>query len=478
MNRAVALLNATLVLTFTTLAYAQERAVIVSGGILIDGTGAEPRPGMTVVVSGDKIAAIHPDAEAPVTTGATVIDARGKYVIPGLADMHVHFSLGAPLSRQANETAEVLGRILYYGVTTVLNVGSTGGRADEIVSIRRLQSEGDLLGPHVYASGGLLTIPGSHPTTTMLRVPTDQDPATYDWGRQGIWVVNTNEDAAGVVARMAAAQMDVIKIVVESGPTPFGDNHPQMPESMIRAIVGEAKRYGLRVFAHVSSLDELMASFDGGTAGVMHAVWFRPLANEGLADQLAAEDFFVVSTLSLYGGTVALRYVDEPVDLDDPFLRETVSDQEVAALRDRAFIAGFRSTGAVESEPGRNRSETLRRHMNDVLANLKMLHDRGVPIALGTDTGMPFAFPGYSVHRELELLVRAGFTPMEAIQTATRNAARMIGREEDFGTLEPGKRADLLILDGNPLEDIRNTRSLGVVICGGRVIERDTLLEK
>jgi imidazolonepropionase-like amidohydrolase len=107
-----------------------------------------------------------------------------------------------------------------------------------------------------------------------------------------------------------------------------------------------------------------------------------------------------------------------------------------------------------------------------------MLHERGVPIAVGTDTGNPYVFPGYSVHQELALLVEAGLTPMEAITAATRRAAEMLGEEDEFGTIEPGKRADLLILGANPLEDIRNTRSLEVVISEGRVVDREALLRE
>lgn len=124
-----------------------------------------------------------------------------------------------------------------------------------------------------------------------------------------------------------------------------------------------------------------------------------------------------------------------------------------------------------------NSAEAVSSHkMEAVLANVGMLHDRGVVIALGTDTANPYVFPGYSVHRELELLVRAGLTPMEALEAATRRASEVLGAEDDFGTVEVGKRADLLILGANPLEDIHNTRSLEVVVSEGRIVDRDALL--
>jgi imidazolonepropionase-like amidohydrolase len=136
---------------------------------------------------------------------------------------------------------------------------------------------------------------------------------------------------------------------------------------------------------------------------------------------------------------------------------------------------GFRRAGTVPEEPG-SRADAIKRRVDDVLANIDMLHERGVLIALGTDTGNPYVFPGYSVHRELELLVRAGLTPSEALEAGTRRAAEFLGVEEEFGTIQPGRRADVLILGKNPLDDIRNTRSLEVVISEGRLVDREALL--
>ncbi len=123
--------------------------------------------------------------------------------------------------------------------------------------------------------------------------------------------------------------------------------------------------------------------------------------------------------------------------LDDPFLRETVSESEVSALRAASFVDAFRSRGRTRLDPDTNAAGTIRRQMDDLLRNLGMLNERGVPIVLGTDTGNPYVFPGFSVHLELELLVQAGLTPMEALEAATRRAAEMLGLEHEFGTVQP-----------------------------------------
>jgi len=340
--------------------------LVVTGATLIDGTGAPPRSGTTIVVRGGRIAAVTPDAMAEMFEGATVIDAAGKYVIPGLADMHVHFGLGAPLPRQSDTTDEVLARELYYGVTTILQLGATDGSTDTIRSLQARRAAGTLHAPYMYGTGGHLTLQGTHPVYTIFppevrkaadslaaRTPLAEPVNLYSLGL-GISIVRTEEAARCAVRERAAGGMVAIKITVESGPATFGDDHPQMSVEMIRAIVDEAARNDLPVFAHISSRDELEAVLEGGAAGVVHTVWEDPLPDTALADQMRAAGFFVVPTLSLYAGATSLGYVDEPVDLGDPFLRATVSDEEVAALRAPEFLQRFRRGRAVGGS-GRDR---------------------------------------------------------------------------------------------------------------------------
>lgn len=462
---------ATLPLVFTLLAAfaacaprapVQEADLAITGATLIDGTGAPAREAMTVLVDDGRIAAVVPAGSVRAAEGARVIDAAGEFVLPGLADMHVHLGTGGLEPQDGQTIPRVLRQFLFYGVTTVFSVGGSGGDAASVRELRAAAASGELVAPHLYATGSLLTLPGSHPVATIMRLPPGVDPATYDWSQRGVAVVSTVEEARSVVRADAEAGMDAIKIIVESGPTSFGDDHPQMSREMIRAVVDEAASHGLPVVAHTSSLDELQAAVASGVRAIMHAT-SEPFPGQDTWAEMRRRDVYYVPTLSLFVGLFGDRWT-QPGATDDPFLRSGVQAETLDSL------AGWQPPTAAMPDAARDA------HWRQMLASIGAAHDAGVAIALGTDTNNPWVFPGYSVHEELELLVDAGLTPMQALVAATRRPAELLGEEDEFGTVEPGRRADLLVLSDDPLADIRNTRTLEVVVRGGEVVERSALL--
>jgi hypothetical protein len=257
--------------------------------------------------------------------------------------------------------------------------------------------------------------------------------------------------------------MDAIKITVESGPRPFGEHRPRMPVEMIRDIVDEAARHGLPVFAHISSVPELEAAVDGGASTLAHAVGDEPEPGPEHVRMLVESDVAVTPTLAWF---YALhRYQDDPTLLDDPFLRAGVAEEAIESARQAPIHR-------IEGIP-----DFMRQRLLGAVRHVGEARRAGVTIALGTDAaGNTLNFPGFSAHVEMQLLAEAGLTPMEVIEAATRRGAELLRRADEFGTVEPGKRADLLILGANPLDDIRNTRSLEVVISEGRVVDRQALL--
>jgi imidazolonepropionase-like amidohydrolase len=455
------LLSVALLLAFVQPMPAQQADLAITGATLIDGTGGPPEEATTILIREGQITAVMPDGDALVPEGARVIDAAGTYVIPGLADMHVHLGSGGLEPQEATTLDRILRQFLYYGVTTVFTVGGTGGDAPSIEALRSRVISGDALAPHVYATGSMLTLPGSHPVATIMRVPPGVDPATYDWTTRGVALVETLPEARAVVREHAAADMDGIKIVVESG-LDGGDDLPQMPPEMIAAVVDEASSLGLPVVAHVSSVDEMEDAVEGGVRALVHAPG-NPFPGPEHWTEMREQDVFLVPTLSVYAPMISDRWT-RPDAMDDPFLRAGVASHTLESLD------SWRSPMAATPDDVRAGL------WSQVLASIAAAREAGVPIALGTDTNNPFVFPGYSVHVELELLVEAGLTPMDALVAATRRPAEMLGKEDVFGTLEAGKRADLLILAANPLEDIRNTRRLETVVRSGEVIDRSSVL--
>jgi imidazolonepropionase-like amidohydrolase len=429
----------------------QGPALAVVGATVIDGTGSPPLVDATILIRDGLIEAIGSASEIEVRPGTHVIDGAGKYVIPGLADMHVHFSPGGPV---AADVDRLLRQFLFYGVTTVLNVGATAGDVETIRRLRAAIAAGTQQGPTLYATGGLITVPGSHPTSTIMSAP-----PSGDWSEVGVWVVDDEAGIRAVVRKVAQAGMDAVKIVVESGPAVFGDGHPQMSPELVSAAVEESRRQGLPILAHATSPDELETVVGAGVNAVMHLV---AGADRAVLTEMAARGIYYVPTLGL---TVWPDTWADPQDnLTDPFILAGV---------ERRVIEGLKDSGTLPNAAPAAKDFLWRR---EFLSNLARAIDAGVTVVAGTDTGNPLVFPGFSMHHDLELMVEAGMSPMDALVAATRLPAQMLGQSEVFGTLEPGRRADLLVLGANPLDDIRNTRSLELVVQKGVVLDRTLLL--
>lgn len=436
--------------------FIDEATVIGPGG---------PAAGIDILIQDGVIAAVADEITAP--EGFQRIDGRDRYVMPGLADMHVHLGTGALLPRDEQTSADVLARLLDHGVTSILVAGGGGGDADSINALRARLAAGEIAGPRLYATGSLITVPGSHPVGTIFGPEVGEMAARaaaeapegrpVDLAPLGVTLARSPGEARLAVRALAAAGMDGVKIVIESGPPGFGDDHPQMSADLISAVVGEARSTGLRVFAHVSSVDEFEAALDGGVAAVMHAVAEPDYPSAALLARAAERGMVYVPSLALYWSFFS--YIDDPTLLDDPFLRRSVSQAEIDSLSH----PGFRVAHAVTADH-------MRTGLPDILDALGDAHAAGVPIVAGTDTANPFTFPGVAIHRELELLVRAGLSPAQAIEAATAGAARMMGAQGEWGAITPGLAGDLVILDADPLEDIRNTRAIHTVVQGGRIV--------
>lgn len=430
---------------------AQSSATLIRSTTVIDGTGAPPRENVDVLIIDGRISAIDRELEFP--SDAETIDGTGKFVIPGLIDTHVHLNAAMVFQLTPAEKETVLNHIpkafLYNGVTTILNAGSP---LDWIMEKRAAQREGLLIAPRIYATGDSFKPEGG-------------------WGSRHGGGLTSATDAQKMATEHAAAGVDGFKVIIDDGLGSRG-THVEIPDDMLQAIVEVARANDLPLYVHAINLHEYHRAADIGARAILHGMEDPLPAGDTLIEKLLAKEVVVVPTLSLF--EAFLR--PDPragTGLEDPVLEGSVPAFLLEDMRRSEFMAEERKqfTTATRMDAHGWAREVISVFRENVTA----MHKAGVRIAVGTDAGGPvgYNFQGYNTPWEVKLLVECGLTPMEALVAATRNGAEVIGIADEVGTLEPGKRADLLILSGNPLEDVENIRQIEWVVQNGEVHRRE-----
>jgi imidazolonepropionase-like amidohydrolase len=392
---------------------------------LWDGTGRPAIEGAVLVVRDGRIEAVGPASAVTVPKGAERVSLAGKTVLPGFVNAHAHVgeTQGLRSGPELYSRANVLDHLrLYarYGVTTVLSLG------------------------------------GDHDAGFALRDEPARDRARLLVAGPVI-AATTEAEARAQVAALAAKKPDWVKIRVDDT---LG-TAPKMPPAVYAAIIDEAHRRKLRVAAHMFYADDARGLLEAGADLLAHSV--RDAAVDA-ATIKAFQSRGVCLVPTLTREVQAFVYGGEPDFFADPFFLKEADPAVLGALRDPKRQQGVRENPA---------SARYREALEVASRNLKTLSAAGVGIAFGTDSGPPARFQGYFEHLELELMVKAGLSPAEALMSATSGAARCLGLAGQVGTLERGAWADFMVVGADPLADIRNTRKLeGVWIAGNRVPAR------
>ena len=412
-----------LVTAASGLAAAQPTAFV--GGRLIDGTGRVIDSG-TVVVDGGKITAVGPTASTAVPAGATRIDVTGKTLMPGLINAHGHVAATVGLRADPSSyTRENLLRQLrtyaQYGVTTVYSLGDD--QAAGFV-LRNEQSTGTVDRARLFLAGPVIT-------------------------------GDTAEAARANANKAADLKPDLLKIRVDDN---LGTGR-KMPEAAWRATIEQAHARGLRIAVHIYSLDDAKATLAAGADFIAHSVRDQPV-DEAFINGLKSREACYCPTFTREISTFI--YDATPSWVDDPFFVKGVDKDIPAQLSDPKRHEQIRASNAWKA------GQQYKVGLEVAKRNLKTLVDRGVRIAFGTDTGPPARFQGFFEHLELEMMVDAGLTPMQALVSATGDAARCHRKTGELGTLAAGAAADVLILGANPLDNIRNTRTIEQVWIAGK----------
>jgi len=398
---------------------------------LIDGRGGPPVENATVVIRGSTIAAAGPATMVSLPAGARIIEGRGMSLLPGLADMHTHLSGGWD-----GESADYLGfrltmgALLYNGVTTVLDPG------DVTSYVKQLRDEirgGRLAGPRIYYAG--LVLDGPKP----------------------VW-----PDISGAIGAVDQADHFVHQMK-EAGAT-FIKAYGGLSTEMVKAVVDAATRDSIRVLADVWQRNGTLADAATGIAAFAHAATL-PMTDETIR-YMAEHGTASLTTLAVYESFSRRRFKDMSF-LEQPLLRDVLSPTYLRQIK----AHGAQPAAGLDTA----RINRIAAGLGTAGRNVKRMFDAGVLLAAGTDAPYPGDYYGEGLQRELELVVEAGLTPLEAISLATRNAARLVRAEAEWGTIEPGKAADLLLVRGDPSRRISDTRNIVMVIQGGRVIDRAAL---
>ena len=423
--------------------------LIIENVTLIDGTGAGPQVGVDIRISGGSIAEIGLDLS--VSQDAETIDGSGKYVIPGLIDAHVHMDAPMVFQLTPEEKAQIVEHnpraFLYNGVTAVLNVSS---KVDWIFELRQAEREGRLMSPRIYAMGRSFT-------------PVD------GWGSRHGGALADADAAVERAHDYISRGTDGFKVIIEDGLGASG-TYKRMSEDMMMAISKIARENDVPIYTHAINLDEFHSAVAMSSTAIVHGLEDPIPQGDTILQDMVEKNVMLVPTHSLW--EAFLRHDEAAADLNDPVLRDSVphflldymQDPEYRAEETRRFLA-------VANMPVYRWAEEKIPIFSE---NILKAHQAGVIVATGTDAGGPvgYNFQGYNLPWEVKLFVQAGLTPMEALVAATRNAAMVIGVEDQLGTVEAGKLADLLILTANPLDDINNIRKIETIVYKGKAYPR------
>lgn len=416
-------------------AIAQAESIVFDHVTLIDGTGRAARPDMSVAIDGGRFVAITPSAVAGSLKGRHV-NAKGRWLIPGLMDVHIH--LGGPYNpeKKHDQGVEALASFLYSGVTTIYDAGND---PKFILTLRSEERANKILSPRILATGNLVTYPGSHGSAMAIEVDS--------WPQA----------KAALDKHISEQQPDIVKLTLEEHGWGSRPLIPLLPLDLMQHIVQYYNEHGIRTTAHTSSELRAIEAIYAGVDSLAHPVIQGPVS-DNFVRLMAAKKTPMATTLTI--GEGYSRLVEHPEYLDQPLYAASYSKDQIAQLRTKTRAEW------------KAQSWTWWMKLMTPIAqeNLRKIDAAGGIIAIGTDQSI-----GPAVHREMELMQAAGVKPAKIIRMATLNSARHLGREEDLGSIEAGKIADAVLLSADPIADINNAKAIVAVIKAGNLIDEDKL---
>jgi imidazolonepropionase-like amidohydrolase len=426
-------------------AFASAETKVLTNFTLIDGTGRAAAPNSAMIITDGRITWVGPASALKKPQGAQTLDLSGKFVMPGIMNMHGHLGnvidfVQDPKYFTRENAEKQLKQYARYGVTTMVSMGSD---QPPVFDIRKEQRAGRPHETRVFTAYKGFTGVGGYPTTAA--------------GMKGVpFEVATNAQIDQDVKQLADMKVDLVKVWVDDH---LGKDK-KIPLDLVKHIIADAHQYHLKAAAHIFYLEDGRTLVNAGLDALAHSVRDKPVDDAFIA-AMKAHGVYQIPTLSREASMFV--YGSYSKMLDDPFFMKAVSGPMLKTLKTAEYQKKQASDPDFKEYP---------EFLKTAQSNLKKLHDSGVKIAFGTDTGVPLRIPGYFEHWEMQLMSEAGIPARDIIVAASKNAAEFLGVSKDLGTLETGKWADLVVLTRNPLDDIKNSRSIESVMIAGNAVER------
>jgi imidazolonepropionase-like amidohydrolase len=413
-----------------------QASIVIQHVTVIDVASGPPLADQSIVIAGGRITALGRTAEVAVPAGAKVLDATGKFAIPGLADMHQHLGDGTEGPQNLKKN---LGRLLAAGVTLVFD--PAGPDAKTLADLRAAAKPDDAPYPRFFSAGQIIGAKGG-------------------WGGEmiGGLTPDSAEKARAAVREQKAAGADAVKLVYDDMSWLRKKPWPMLTPEVMSALIDEAHRQGLKAYVHAPILKFASEALRAGADGLVHGIISGPV-NDEFIELMRKNRAIYIGTHVLFEDCADRKaWVGREAEFDRRGLFQPAT---YSTLMEPSHLSSWAIVW--------DNTNYTKEHLPILYANLKRISTSGVHLVAGTDTGVPGVLLGVSSQMELLLMVQAGLRPQEALRAATLDAARMLNRERDLGSIEPGKHADIVILEADPLAEIGNLRMIHRVIKGGVV---------
>lgn len=424
--------------------------LVISNVNIIDVETGDINKAMDVIISGDSIAniVVHQDGgyNAP-----EIVDGTDKFLIPGLWDMHAH----------ANDYHSDFPKFIHYGVTGVFITGGSTCTNGYYSEMRAMNSQDTIPSPRVFHTSQHFIKEGSHPVKTY-------ENSSWKEGETVFYLKDTLQ-IERLVKQVTQYPIEGIKLTIEDGPDPpFIERVSQV---FINKVQKEAAKQGTRVFAHISDNTELEMALDAGIYNFVHftGVDLDFEKDKALISKIYANPINWVTTFMLDKSFIYPLYPDWITTIETEAIFDSTSFKRI---KDPSYIARANSYISLMKEYLKMDTITLKDVIKFQVDDIKELHNNGINMVLGTDTGNTFIYPGHSIHEEMQLLELGGMPPADILKMCTLNAAIMLRVQDSLGSVEVGKIADMVLLDKNPLESISNTLKINSVFKNGKIQTR------